>query len=265
MNNKSEIIKLPFWETIRRSFIYVLARPRLFLQVSAIWFAFLIYEVICGFPSACNFSPDNCTGSWQQNVAVIFLSIASIGIVISYCREIILKSPLNYFSKDFIKLGLVYLFYNLVFALIVAVPGVISVFVFAFIGQMLNLPEPVYLVALIFPLAIMIYFSRVLLAFPAVAVGNLQLGFKQSFKMTVGNANKIFWGQLLMMVPVLVALFALTLAYRTVPQAGMATKLVFVGLLYAFSFLNSCLKASFLAHIYQYFTFYDKEKKQQKD
>ena len=55
MNNKSEIIKLPFWETIRRSFIYVLARPRLFLQVSAIWFAFLIYEVICGFPSACKF------------------------------------------------------------------------------------------------------------------------------------------------------------------------------------------------------------------
>ena len=50
MDNKSEIIKLPFWETIRRSFIYVLARPGLFLQVSAIWFAFLIYEVICGFP-----------------------------------------------------------------------------------------------------------------------------------------------------------------------------------------------------------------------
>lgn len=262
MDNKPEIVNLPFWETLRRSFMYVLTRPGLFFQVSAIWFAFLIYEVLCGFPSACNFSPENCSGSWQQNVAVIVLSIASVGIVISYCREIILKMPLNYFSLDFVKLGLVYLFYNLVFALIIAVPSVIAVFVFAFVGKLLNFPESVYLVALIFPLSIAVYASRVLLVFPAVTVGNFRLGFKQSFKMTFGNANKIFWGQLIMMVPVIVALFALTLAYRAVPQPGMITKLIFVGLLYAFSFLNSCFKAAFLGHIYQYFTFYMKDNNQ---
>lgn len=259
MDNKPEIVNLPFWETLRRSFMYVLARPGLFFQVSAIWFAFLIYEILCGFPSACNFSPENCSGTWQQNVAVIMLSIASIGIVISYCREIILKTPLNYFSLNFVKLGLIYLFYNLVFVLIVAIPSIAAIFVFAFAGQMLNIPESVYLLALIFPLIVIIYFSRVLLVFPAVSVGNLRLGFKQSFKMTVGNANKIFWGQLIMMVPVIVALFALTLAYRAVPQPGMVTNLIFVGLLYVFSFLNSCLKASFLGHIYQYFTFYIKD------
>lgn len=258
MDNKPLVINLPFGETVRRSFMYVLTKPGLYLKISGIWFALLIYELLCGFPSACNFHPETCTGEWRQNVSVLLLTIASIGIVISYSREVVLKTSLNYFSLNFLKLGVIYLFYKLLFVLLITVPSIVAIFIFAFIGQMLNFSEPVCIVALIFPLMFIIYFSRVLLVFPAVSVGDFKLDFKQSFKMTLGNANKIFWGQFLMTTPVIVALVALTLAYRAFPNPGIAVNFIFVGLLYALSFVDSCLKASFFGHIYQYFTFYDK-------
>lgn len=256
MDNNSAVIKLPFWETVRRSFMYVLTNMDVYLKVSALGFAILIYEMFTGFPSLCNINETGCSGGWQQNVSIVLLSLVSIAVVIAYCRVMVLKSPTNYFSLAFGRRELLYLLYNILIIAIITLPSLLAIFVFAYLGQMLHFPETVFNLAVLIPLAFTIYFSRLFLVLPAVAVDNKELRLKKSFELARGNANKIFWGQFLMMIPAAAVLVLLALVYRIIGTESYVINTVFVVLVLALSFLDSCFKASFYAHIYQYFTFY---------
>ena len=113
MENKTAQIRLPFWETVRRSFMYVLTNFDVYLKVTALWFAIILYEMFTDFPSICNLSAEGCTGGWMQNVSILLLMLASIAIVIAFCRVIVLKVPSSYFSWAFGKREIVYLLYNI--------------------------------------------------------------------------------------------------------------------------------------------------------
>lgn len=84
MENKTAQIRLPFWETVRRSFMYVLTNFDVYLKVTALWFAIILYEMFTDFPSICNLSAEGCTGGWMQNVSILLLMLASIAIVIAF-------------------------------------------------------------------------------------------------------------------------------------------------------------------------------------
>lgn len=261
MTNNSEIIKLPFWETIRRSFVYVALNLETYLKVSALMFAILIYEMFTGFPSICNLDSAGCVGGWKQNVSMILMSVASIAVVIAYCRTIVLKTPTNYLSLSFGKREIKYLLYGLLIVAMITLPSIVIIFSVAYFGQMAGLPDNIYNILVIVPLLITIYFARFYLVFPAVAVDDKSIDLKTSHAMTVGNANKIFWGQMLMMVPVIVSLFIISFLFKLLGTDNYVVKFVFVGLVLALTFLDACLKAAYYAHLYQFFTFHYKAEK----
>lgn len=256
MAENEKIIELPFWETVRRSFLYVLTNMDVYLKTTALGFAILIYEMFTGFPSLCNIRPNGCSGGWQQNVSLFLLTIASIAIVIAFIRHIVLKVPNGYFSLAFGKREAVYFIYNIMFIAIITLPSVLVIFLMALVGQSLGLADGFFSLAIIVPVALTIYFSRLFLVFPAIAVDNKELRFKESFELTKGNANKIFWGQFIMMVPAALLLIILSLLFKLINSDLYVVKLVFVALIYALSFLDSCFKASFYSHIYQYFIYF---------
>lgn len=127
------------------------------------------------------------------------------------------------------------------------------------------MPEGFYNVSLIIPLLLAIYFSRLFLVFPAIAVDDRKMTLKASFKLAEGNANKIFWGQILMTLPVVLLMALLSIIFKLIGSDGYVVRFVFVLLVFALSFLDSCFKASFFAHIYQYFTFYRDKAEENKE
>ncbi len=265
MENKTAQIRLPFWETVRRSFMYVLTNLDVYLKVTALWFAIILYEMFTDFPSICNLSAEGCTGGWMQNVSILLLMLASIAIVIAFCRVIVLKVPSSYFSWAFGKREIVYLLYNILLIAIITLPSIVLIFSWAYFGRMLGMSEGFYNVSLIIPLLLAIYFSRLFLVFPAIAVDDRKMTLKASFKLAEGNANKIFWGQILMTLPVVLLMALLSIIFKLIGSDGYVVRFVFVLLVFALSFLDSCFKASFFAHIYQYFTFYRDKAEENKE
>ncbi len=63
-----------------------------------------------------------------------------------------------------------------------------------------------------------------------------------------------------MMLPGMVLLTVLSSAYNIVGSSSYLTNFIFTLLFVSLSFFDTCLKSSFYAHIYQYFTFYQKKK-----
>lgn len=259
--NNNDAIKLPFFETIQRSFAYVFTKMDIYLKVTALWFLILVYEVSAGFPAICNLSPDGCSGSLKQSISVILLSLSTIGVIIAYSRVIILKTPTNYLSLAFGKREIKYLLFSIFLIIVIAVPSLALVFGLSYLGQLVKLPEVYFDFMILIPIIVTIYCSRMYLVFPAIAVDNKEMSMLTSFKLTVGNANRIFWGQVIMMVPVAFFLVMISMLFKFLGAENWLLKLVFVALVLSLSFLDACLKASYYSHVYQYFIFYQNRNK----
>lgn len=255
----SNIIQLPFWETVRRSFLYVLENLDVYLKVSSIWFALLVYEMFNGFPSICNISTAGCYSDWRHKVSIILISLASIAVVIAFCRHIILKLPVKYFMFSFGRRELKYLLFNIIFIASITLCSILSIYVLAYLGQLLHLPDAFFNLTILIPLALTIYACRLFLVFPGIAVDDKEMTVKTSYHMTLGNANRIFWGQFLMMIPAAVLIYLTALLYNAIGSENYVVKFIFAVLILGLSFLDSCFKASFFSHIYQYFTYFQKK------
>lgn len=256
-SEKKKIISLPFSETIRRSLTYVFTNMDIVLKVSAIWFIILIYEAAAGFPSLCNINNSCSNNNIAQNISVILLSLASIAVSIAFIRIIILKTPVKYFSFAFGLREIKYFLYNLFLVLIYGLSSFFIIYGLSYLGQKLGFPEWYFNLMLFIPLFIIIYCSRFYLIFPGVAVDDKEMGILDSFKLTLGNANKIFWGMVFMMLPIALSLIALAYLFRFIGgEQYWVVKLIFVAIAMFLSFLDACLKGAYYAHLYQYFVFY---------
>ena len=85
------IKKLPFWETVGRSFKYVLKNRKLLLSLLPFVANLTIVQVALKLPLMCAYNETFCTKGWQNNVSGLFLVIVAVGIIINYCRSIVCK------------------------------------------------------------------------------------------------------------------------------------------------------------------------------
>lgn len=246
-------IKLPFGECARRSFLYIFTNFNAFTKLASVWFLILIYEVAVDFPSLCGLEGEICPSKGYQNLSVVIMYLASISIAVGFSRQIILKEERKYFSFSFGWREIKYLGYNLLLFLLVAIPAGIIVGMlksFGVKGGMLLLSTGV--VSLFFA----INFARCFIILPAIAVDDKDLTMEKAFKLTKGNANKIFWGQVLLRVPLVIAVLILTTMYEMMEFEGLVSKFIMSALLIGLSYFDAALKASFYSHVYQYFTYF---------
>lgn len=242
--------------------MFVLTNLDLYLAVTAWGFVILIYEIFTDYPLLCNLS-GSCDDSLPQKISTLLLTIISVAIVIGYCRAVILKTTPDYFSFRFLKRGFFYLLYMFLLVLMIAVPTILGIYGFGMLGATFNIPSDLLNFVFLIPIILTIYFSRIFLVFPATAVDDSKLNLRKSFIMTKGNANRLFWSQLLLMLPCAAALFILAIVYKLLGFDNAIARFIFSALVLALSFLDSCIKASYFAHIYQFFVFYHKPAIQQ--
>lgn len=255
--DQNKIISLPFWETVKRSFLYPLVNIGVVMKIIGIWFLLLIYEVANGYPTICKLTGEGCNGI-SQNIAMLLLSFASISIAVAFSRNVILKTQYDKLTFSFGKKEWRYLGYNLLIILIVAVPSLLFVILASYLASIVNLDITNYV--FIIPLAVTIVCSRFYLVLPATAVGNKTMDLKTSFAMTKGNANKIFWGQILLMLPIAITLLVISAIFAAIGSDSFIIKFIFVTLVMFLSFFDTCVKAGFYSHIYQYFLFFQDKK-----
>jgi len=264
-NSSEQAVKLPFFETIRRSFLYVMVNFKDFAKLTLPAFAVMIYEMSTDFQAICSIRPAGCEDSLRNKCSLILLGLVSIALAVVYCRRIILKDVGNFWTPASLRRIVSYLLYNIFLLFMIAFPSYLLIILLSLLLSSVALPESFAYVLVLIPVGITMLLSRFFLVFPAVTVDDTKVKLKESFFMTKGNINRIFWGQIVMMLPGMVLLVVLSSVYNIIGSSTYLTNVIFTLLFVALSFFDTCLKSSFYAHIYQYFTFYYKNDKSKKN
>ena len=260
MNNKnSEIVSLPFIETIRRSFLYTVFNWELLAKIMIVGLISLVPEFINGFPSLCSLSAEGCQGSSQQTLFNFLLLVASVAALVNYSRSIILKTPVDFVSWGFWRRSIKYIFASIGLTFVIITPFLLLAGIYAAVFSAES-EALIYLLLIVPLIAWMVWLSPVFLYFAGITVDDKKMTIKEAFRLCKGNRNKIFWGQSLMMLPCAIGVLVLTLVYQIFTPEIYISKMIYAILLVTVSFLDTCFKASFFAHIYQFFTFYNKSK-----
>lgn len=253
----SNCIKLPFWETIRRSLSHAFSNLDIFFKLSSVWMLVLIYEIFSGFPLICRITEETCPNNLNQNISLILLSLASVSISVSYVRNVVLREKIKFFQLRFGLKELKYLLYRIVVILAIFVPSILLMILFGSLMLNNGFSQESLDWLILIPVLFALVISKCYLVFPAVAVGNKVVGLRKSFKITCGNANKIFWGQFLMMIPTIFFAAVLSVIYQSIEHTDtVAVKITFAALIMFVSYFDACLKSSFHSHIYQYFMYF---------
>lgn len=247
-------INLPFLETIKRSFLYVIFNGNTFLKVSFIGLVILIFEALSGFPMMCSLNPQNCSKNNIQLVSNLLIFLISAAVIINYCRAVVLKSAPDYMSLGFLRRISKYILVMLSLSFAIIVVAVLASLIFRMIGNIDG--NVIYLVSAALGLILVVCMSPIFLYLAAIAIDNNELSIRQYFILSRGNYNKIFWGQTLLMFPGVILMFFISAIYQLYPAEEFIGKLVYTIFLVVASLFDTCVKGSFFAHIYQYFIFY---------
>ncbi len=249
------IINLPFWETVRRSYIYAAVNFKTFLKLASLWLLVLTaYEILTGFPSLCNNEKGACPGIGMTS---LLQSLAFILISTAYIRSLVLHRQPKWFSVSFGMPELRYIGYALLIIAVIAVPSLLFMYTYGVVVGLLRLPQSFGLLMLLFPVIIAVYCSRLYLVLPATAVGNKDVDLRKAWNLACGNANKIFWGLLLMTLPIVAGLIVLSVIYNLLPQDNLIIRSVIAFFWVGVTLFDAALKGSFYGHMYQYFMYWD--------
>lgn len=254
MNKVKKEINLPFGETLKRSFLYVILHTNLFLKVSFIGLVVLIYEMMSGFPMMCSLNSQLCLKNNVQIVSNLLTFLVSVAVIINYCRAVVLKNSPDYVSVGFLRRFSKYILVMLSLSFLILIMAVLISVLFKLIGVVEG--STIYIISVILGLFLVVCISPLFLYLGAIAVDDKTLTIKQVFTLCKGNYNKIFWGQTVLMLPGMFLMFIITTLYQLSPTDDYIGKLIYVFCLIAASLFDTCIKGSFFAHIYQYFIFY---------
>ena len=261
--NKEAIIVLPWLECLNRSFGYFLVNLKTVLAIVVLGLLVVAYEALTETPLFCSMAQiENCTAAPSAYMGVVALTtLFSAYVMVAFARFVILKDRPRPFAFRFGVRELKVLGYQLA---IDVIPGVIfgqilGAMVF-YMGRHQDIwSKQLFLLVMIGILAAMIMLSRLSLVLSGAAVDNENMSLKKSFEITKGNSNKIFWGYIVMSLPIIFLMTLLGVAGDMVAD-NLALRLIFSAVFLLLIYLNVAVKMSFNAHLYQYFVYFDNKR-----
>jgi len=252
---QTDSVRLPFLETVGRSFKYVLKNKSLLKAIVPVIAGIFVLQLLLNMPILCAYSQEECNQRWVLLNLLVF-STASAGIIINYCRSIILKAESDYISKDFWKRIIFYLLSSIIFSIVISIP---TILISGVLG--IGLPtEARVVVSVITTFVVSIMLAPIFLVFPAISVDDYTLlNIKKIFTIARHNHNAIFWGQFVIMIPFWILNQGIAELYPLLDSPNYAVKMLITLLSVILSVIDAGFKGAFFAHIYQFFTFYDRK------
>ena len=253
MNNSKIII--PFGELVNRSLSYVMYN-------FAVLFKMMIVPVLLMFAVQLLLP--------KLGISLFVMMIISSYIGVACCRKIVLnESPV--LSADYFRYMLVYLLRYLGISLLIFSVGSIFLGIVYLFGDEvakttvigilqgkapgLDASITIYFYLLIALLVAAFYSVRLRLSLASAAVNDQDINMLQAFQISKGNTWRLFGGFILANIPVLVIYFILLKLAMYLPD-NLLWGLVFAFLGTIANGIDICIKASFDAHVYQYFAYF---------
>ena len=262
VNNENTVIKLPFWETIRRSFLYPFTHVEAVTKITSIWFIILFYEMLTGFPGVCDVSSENCQGVAQLG-STILMMMASVSIVVAFSRYVIIKEEPQMFQFRFGKREFKYIGFSLLIGFFIFVPSLLILGAIVGLAKIFSgssfLAGFFALIGLAISLTILIIGTRLYLKLAAVSVDNSSIDLKEIFELTKGNSNRFFWGQVVLAIPYGIITVLVSVIFNLLGDFFIAKTLFTICILIV-AYFYSCITASYYAHAYQYFMYFADKK-----
>ncbi|MBE6458432.1 MAG: hypothetical protein E7010_01305 [Alphaproteobacteria bacterium] len=252
-------IKLPLIETISRSFKYFFENINAYTRLASLGLVVVLFDMFTNFPTLCSMRGIDCAQTWQQSVSTFLLMLISVAGIILYCRNIVYKTMTMGWGSFLRSLAL-YILFSIFMVLLIAIPSIVLMILYGMVVPNAGSHVIFDKLMLFIPLLIAIAVAPMFLIFPAIAVEDKSFSLKKVFNLAKGNYNRIFWGQFLMMIPGGCIIFLLNWLYKIIGIDNFVMNEIFIIVVIAVSLADTCLKASFFAHIYQFFKFYDEKK-----
>lgn len=257
MPNK-KIKKLPFWETVGRSFKYVLKNRKLLVSLLPVVAVLTVVQTVFNMPLMCSYNEKFCIQNWQSGVSGIILVVVAVGIIINYCRSIICKETVDYTSLKFFKRMFFYILWSFILTFAMGIPSAIFIMILSLAGVDTN---TVLLLTTFLFFILGAALAPLLIGFPALAVDdNKLINLPKLFKLAKGNKMSIFFGQFVIMVPYLILSKMFVYLYNFLGINNYALNLSFVIITVCLGLMDAGFKGAFFAHIYQFLKYYDKDK-----
>lgn len=254
-------IKLPFGEALKRSFGFAFNHIETFFKISLLWGIIITgLDAWADFPLLCAAGDESCIAQKGGSLNILVMFFASISITVSYLIYVIKRTEYQKWinirleKKDF---KYIWAMIKLIFA-----GMAISLFIgliLGIIGRVLGLGGVRQLGTLFSMISFFfvgMFLSRYALVFPAIALENKEISFEASYKITKGNINAIFWGMVVTSLPMMLLNMLVAGLYFALGPENWLINFLFSFVLIMISLFNEVLKASFLAHIYQYFIYF---------
>lgn len=251
------IKKLPFWETISRSFKYVLKNNKLLLLLLPLVGVVTIIQAFIKFPLMCTYNQNFCVEGWQNIFSNVVLVIVAVGIIINYCRSIICKENIDITSLNFFKRLAFYILWSFALTFVVGIPVALVIVILSLMGLSVT---TIMVLTLFSFIALGVVFAPLIVAFPALAVDdNKIIRPSKLFAMAKGNKMSIFFGQLVIMIPYIVLSNTFVYIYLLIGANNFVLSLLFVFIAIFLSLVDASFRGAYFAHIYQFLKYYDKD------
>ena len=255
---EKNIKALPFWETVGRSFKYVLKNKKLLLALLPVAVAMLLLQIILKLPFMCSYNESFCVQNWQNSISTIISVFVAVGIIINYCRSIICKEYVDFVSLKFFKRMIFYILWSLLLTFSVGIPLSLFIIIMSFTGLS---TDTILMISLFLFFVIGTFLAPLAVAFPALAVDDYKIiKISKLFEMAKGNKMSIFFGQFIIMVPYMILSQMFTYIYTISGTSSYGAKVFFVCITICLGLLDAGFKGAFFAHIYQFLKYYDKNK-----
>ena len=251
-------INLPMFETVYRSFTCVLKNFKPFLKICSFFIILWFIELATNLPSLCSADEAYCRTDKIGNLMTVIHYLAATIVSVSVIRFIILKEKTSWFHVRFGKNNIKFIAYNLLIALMIIIPSALMIMIGGAAKYSGSSPVTTKLFAslgILTFIGLCVYCFRLCLVYAGSAINDKSMTLSKSHTLTNGNVLKIFFGQILLVIPTIIIV---TIVYKvyTLTEWNYVGKSIFVLAGILLSFFDSAVKASYYSHMYQYFIYF---------
>lgn len=255
-------INLPMFETVYRSFTCVLKNFKPFLKICSFFIVLWFIELATNLPSLCSADEAYCRTDSIGKIMTFIHYLAATIVSVSVIRFIILKENTSWFHVRFGKNNIKFIAYNILIALMIIIPSALMIMIGGaakYSGSSLIATKFFASLGILTFIGLCIYCFRLCLVYAGSAIYDKSMTLSKSHTLTSGNMFKIFFGQVLLVIPTIILV---TIVYKvyTLTEWNYTGKSIFVLIGILLSFFDSAVKASYYSHMYQYFIYFSNKK-----
>ena len=257
MNN----IKLPLWETVSHSFLYVLKNIKAIGQICSVFLILWILNIFSGQPLLCNTEKENCMAQWLPWCFTILQYIACAVITVDVIRYIVLKKDYKWFHLYLGKQHFRFIAYNMAIALMIIIPSALILMIAKnSYDQNLSVYTQALLGAAFIStlIGLSIFCCRLYLVYGGAALNDQEMTFAKSYMLTKGNMLKICIGQLILTIPTILLVYIASNLYFAFTPTVFSKCLYSLWILMCY-FFEASIRGSYYCHLYQYFEYMNKK------